>query len=661
MTSVNNFLHCRILELNKDLILQELRRSVVDGQVYKVKQILSFKFADDVPSSIADELISMLREVLPSTPLLHRCATEFTPSESGTGSGGGTGSSKGSKKGAASSSADPSSVGPTGAARRQLEAVAARRLEVAKVLLAWREPAMDLSTQEEGLSALHYAAQCGDAALVGAIVHSLQSVSAATMGTAASSASTASIKASTERKASLNVNTRCHRKGWAPIHYAVDSGSISIIKTLSEAGANLAATGATDKRWTPLELARIKLKAASKAADKALAQSVLDALSGELERQKAAKKAHDSSNSGGSSSSGSSSGTAAPSEKKPSKVMKEPTKQSSTLNGSAPTAASTATSAQGSATGNKTATKATVQSAESSTTAAAAGTAAAAVTSSKTADKKKKKQEKKKSGTNDGGAPAGPGSTSVPGSGPTGTDGAGNTTTPAPTLAKQAKGKKAGKGGVSSDTAKASSASTSASAPASLDLLAEMSVASRDEMMDRLLAMGFLEADCLHAISLYGTDFDRAISWLVDRPAVDAPLSSAAGPSGGASSAGVSVASGAPHVAGSGGGSGASAAGIGPSVGAGSVRSRPGTGKVGDVAAGGAAIVASSGGSSSGGLMSLSQAIAMGDASITAGSIPGLAPANTVKLQKEKEELRRINRAWNQKAEDEKRKVSSCE
>lgn len=33
------------------------------------------------------------------------------------------------------------------------------------------------------------------------------------------------------------------------------------------------------------------------------------------------------------------------------------------------------------------------------------------------------------------------------------------------------------------------------------------------------------------------------------------------------------------------------------------------------------------------------------------------APNSAVKLQKEKEELRRINRAWNAKAEDEKRKV----
>ena len=37
---------------------------------------------------------------------------------------------------------------------------------------------------------------------------------------------------------------------------------------------------------------------------------------------------------------------------------------------------------------------------------------------------------------------------------------------------------------------------------------------------------------------------------------------------------------------------------------------------------------------------------------------PTSAPVqNAAKLQKEKEELRRINRAWNAKAEDEKRKV----
>ena len=43
-------------------------------------------------------------------------------------------------------------------------------------------------------------------------------------------------------------------------------------------------------------------------------------------------------------------------------------------------------------------------------------------------------------------------------------------------------------------------------------------VASRDELVDHLLAMGFTEPDCLAAIALYGNDMDRALSWLCERP-----------------------------------------------------------------------------------------------------------------------------------------------
>lgn len=170
-------------------------------------------------------------------------------------------------------------------------------------------------------------------------------------------------------------------------------------------------------------------------------------------------------------------------------------------------------------------------------------------------------------------------------------------TAPAPVSA--AKGKK---------NKKEKNATAAAPVPAavetqSINALAEMSVSSRDEMVDRLLAMGFREADCLQAISLYGTDIDQAISWLCERPAVTtaAPVPSAT--SGNNNKA--------EEVA------------------------RP------------------SDASPSSGHMTLAAAMAAG-AAMSSPSAPGSA----AKLQKEKEELRRINRAWNAKAEDEKRKVS---
>lgn len=122
-------------------------------------------------------------------------------------------------------------------------------------------------------------------------------------------------------------------------------------------------------------------------------------------------------------------------------------------------------------------------------------------------------------------------------------------------------------------------------------------VASRDELVDHLLAMGFREADCLQAISLYGKDVDLALSWLCDRPAAATTQKASA-------SVVSTTANASAHV-----------------------RSDIGTAH---------------------GVMHLSD---------------NLHSTESLRLQKErdhKEELRRINRAWNQKTEDEKRRVSTA-
>ena len=55
-----------------------------------------------------------------------------------------------------------------------------------------------------------------------------------------------------------------------------------------------------------------------------------------------------------------------------------------------------------------------------------------------------------------------------------------------------------------------------------LDPLSSLVVAtdliSRDEMLENLMNMGFPEADCMAAIVACGTNIDRAISWLCERP-----------------------------------------------------------------------------------------------------------------------------------------------
>ena len=128
-------------------------------------------------------------------------------------------------------------------------------------------------------------------------------------------------------------------------------------------------------------------------------------------------------------------------------------------------------------------------------------------------------------------------------------------------------------------------------------------VASRDELVDHLLAMGFAESDCLSAISLYGKDLDRALSWLCDRPADSANKDSN---SHGVKSSSISI------------------------------QNNNNSNKQ----SGNSASTSSSNSDSS----SSSQ-------------------IENIRLQKEKdhkEELRRVNRAWNLKNEDEKKRVSKC-
>ena len=123
-------------------------------------------------------------------------------------------------------------------------------------------------------------------------------------------------------------------------------------------------------------------------------------------------------------------------------------------------------------------------------------------------------------------------------------------------------------------------------------------VASRDELVDHLLAMGFDESDCFSAVSLFGRDLDRSLSWLCDRPAVKPDVDDPAG-SLTASSRGQST----PNNAGAGAGAGDGSDG----------------------------------------------ANALTDNSSTQRD-------NDLPSQ-----LRSVNRAWNLKAEDEKKRVRTCD
>ena len=144
---------------------------------------------------------------------------------------------------------------------------------------------------------------------------------------------------------------------------------------------------------------------------------------------------------------------------------------------------------------------------------------------------------------------------------------------------------------------------------------AVVDVASRDELVHHLLAMGFSEPDCLAAIALYGKDMDRALSWLCERP----PSNSV--PTSNTDTAAL-LASTNPH----------SASSTHKTL----AQSMHAVKKEAEVAA---AAVAQS------------QQSTLPTATMSAEQL--------ARVQKEKEELRRINRAWNQKAEDEKRKAEA--
>jgi len=567
----SSFFCHRLIRFHTDHIITELMHAVTNGQLGRVNQILSYDFNEDVPAAVAS-VISLLREQLPSAPVLHQCITNLSKVTSAASNGKNTTAGEASS----SSSSNPSSAAYNTA---MFTALAARRLEVARFLLNFSQPAFDLSTVDgSGLSVLHAAIVNGDLKIAQLIIKAITQP-----------LPSGNNNNERERKSGqLNINSRCHRQGWAPIHYAVERGDVEAVRLLAQQGANVQVTMATDKRQTPLELAKMKLKAAN-AANKAHMQAVVEELQLAIERNKQNKEAenkakraelekqqlqqqianakNDTKKAEESKTTPSSSTNAVSEVASAGNAVSTPSKSSSTI----PATPST---------DKKTKKKKDKEKATATATPAKAVVPAVPEVPASTVAASAKAN---KNASTEGGVPA-----SAP-------------VAPAAAPASATKGKKNKKeknaavaGGTGTNTATAETPSINA--------IAEMSVSSRDEMVDRLLAMGFREADCLHAISLYGTDIDQAISWLCDRPAVAAPAAAV------------------------------------PSSKVPEEVSRPVD----------ASPVAS-------GHMTLAAAMAAGAAMTTAPTTPGSAAT----LQKEKEELRRINRAWNAKAEDEKRKVST--
>lgn len=498
---------CRIINHHKSRLTNELFSSIEEGRAESLDRFIQFDFKSEMPPLICEPVTAEIKLEFPSFFLLHKCITNMAPYYSG----------------------------PDIEAPEDVRILVSKKVKIAEKLIKMSDPALDVNcVDDSGLSVLHKSIMLGDIDFATFIIDVITDTT-------------------TDKKFSLNLNSRCHKKGWAPIHYAVDRGFIPAIRLLAKYGANLQASSATDKRINPMELAKQKVKAAqSNPALKAHAEAVVACLNELITIQKITAKDNkksEANNSAGSSNNRSNKDDAknVSNSLKPLSSDKSSTKSSNT---SASTGAPPITS---------------------TTTSTPIEPQADAKSS---LDKKKKKTENKKSGT----------------------------VVDSKTTSKQ------DSSGSTLKTSKEKSSSTKSNTI--MTSMGEMSIVSRDELVDRLLSMGFREADCLTAITLYGTDIDQAISWLCDRPN---PTSSIDNKSSGR------------------------------------VLSREGSMK-GNTTESNAA--ASTNVTSSQPQQTTSAPKTVSKESSLASTID-----QTAELQMKKEEMRRINRAWNAKTEDEKRKV----
>jgi Ankyrin repeats (3 copies) len=424
------------------------------------------------------------------------------------------------------------------------------KIVTAQYLLELRSDLIDLGIRDEdGRTALHLAAKKEDNAFLKLLLSAREET--------------------IERRAQLDINARCGKSGWTVLHYAAGQGDITAVRLLMKAGATLTVQATVGKAVTPLDLVKTRLQNAGhfsashianlqlvsteiseaiqnqdrmrqqKEAEMLLKEEKLEiarkitAEREEKERELLLRKQKQLKDKQEKDRSRDSIGI-----EEGKKSLKSSSGASTAVGTSSVTKLSSKESL-GSLTAQSSATVATSQSPilTPSVTASPSIDLTDSVENSKSAKKKKKKDKK---------------------------------------LEQELELEV-------SDIANASRRVT------------VVDVASRDELVDHLLAMGFDESDCFSAVSLFGRDLDRSLSWLCDRPAVKSDIDDQVGSAT------------------------ATARGHGTSSSAGA-----GTGDSSD-----------------------------GATPITEGSL-------TQRDNDLPSQLRSVNRAWNLKAEDEKKRVSAC-
>jgi hypothetical protein len=518
-------------KIKQRLDLFEVLRS---GECDKVKKFvgdtLDMKSSKSSPlSATLEQRAVVMRELFASQPLLHCCVgQQLSPHDNN----GVTDTSEG-------------------------------RIAIAKYIIGLRYYSVDLGmVDDDGRTALHLAAKKEDISMLKMLLLARDE--------------------NTEKRSQLDINAKCTKSGWTPLHYAAGQGDVSAVRLLMEAGASLLVHAVTGKGATPLEVVKTRLQNANhfSATHIANLQQVAKELSEAVRNVEKIKLQKEAERLLKEEKLAVERKKLAEREEKERELLERKQKQ---LKGKQERDRLRDLEEESSKKIPKTGTvilanvsKVAIPSISASSSSLDAVIspnithASASVTSmvlniddtSKTGKKKKKKDKKNEE------------ETSIP--------------MIAPVEPK----------------------------------ITVVDVASRDELVNHLLAMGFQESDCLAAISLYGKDLDKSLSWLCDNPMV---------PKGCLSSSDVIKSSG-----------------------------------VGGGATSGSNCVVSHNANMSANVPIAASTSTPKTKASTQSTAQIAAQINfdneAIRLQKEtdhKEELRRINRAWNQKAEDEKKRVSN--
>eukprot|EP01041_Mallomonas_annulata_P001326 gene1326-2555_t len=411
----------------------------------------------------------------------------------------------------------------------------ASRRNIATYICNMRSPSIDLNvTDNEGRNVLHCAARSGDAELLELLIKERSEVS-------------------DKRFTSdhLLINSKCSRLGWTPLHYTADQGSLSACRILIHAGAllNIPSNGNSGRdghekgaalTLTPLELVQYRLKSKSIGGKGSLLRAVESELTMALDKLEKSRQLREQERL-----------------QKQQKVKEEKQKQTlkeeqerellerkqkqlkekqetqrlrdieeeirrkgtgtSSTTGSV-TVATTTTSSSGSSStkltgsgsnGNSSSTSSALSqplSTSASTVSVSTPAATSSSTSSTAAAMKSKK--KKSKDISSGGKKKGDGNEvdeeeeeNSASSSSYGNNGNGSeSTTSHPSRAMPA-----------------TTANTNTTVPGPVPVVVT-EISSRDEVVDYLMAMGFPEQDCLSAVIACGSDIDRCISWLCEKP-----------------------------------------------------------------------------------------------------------------------------------------------